>query len=81
MFQGGNMITIKLSAYEQGELLRYLEYAKEQKKANQLLIKEGQKKFDDTKYDLFRINILMQRIQGKYTEDYLQNTWNAGEYI
>ena len=79
MFQGGNMITIKLSAYEQGELLRYLEYAKEQKKANQLLIKEGQKKFDDTKYDLFRINILMQRIQGKYTEDYLQNTWNAGE--
>lgn len=73
------MVTIKLSPYEQGELLRYLEYAKEQKKANQPLTKEGQKKFDETKYDVYRINVLMARVQGKYTEDYLQNSWGMGE--
>ena len=53
------MVTIKLSVYEQGELIRYLEYAKEQKKANQPLVKAGQNKFDETKYDLYRINVLI----------------------
>ena len=70
------MVTVKLTVYEQSDLLRYLEYAKEQKEINQPLVKEGQKKFDDTRYDLHRINILIERVKGHFTEDYRQNTWN-----
>jgi len=68
------MITIKMSVYEKAELLRYLQYAKEQKLINQPLKKQGTKSFDDTGYDIHRINILMERVKGKYTEDYQQSS-------
>lgn len=68
------MITIKMSVYEKAELLRYLQYAKEQKLINQPLKKQGNKTFDDTGYDIHRINVLMERVKGKYKEDYLQSS-------
>ena len=68
------MITIKMSVYEKAELLRYLQYAKEQKLINQPVKKDGYRTFDDTGYDIHRIDILMERVRGKYTEDYQQSS-------
>ena len=68
------MITVKMSVYEKAELLRYLQYAKEQKIINQPAQKPGKGTFDDTGYDIHRIDILMERVRGKYTEDYQQSS-------
>jgi hypothetical protein len=67
------MVTIKLSVYEKADLLRYLQYAKEQKLINQPTPKKN-KMFDDTGYDIHRINVLMERVKGNFKEDYQQTS-------
>ena len=54
------MEEIKCTSYEKREFIRYLEYAKEMKMKTK--IKQG--KFDDTYYDIQRIDILIKRVEG-----------------
>ena len=65
------MVTIKLNPYERQELLRYLEYAKSRKLIDQVSRNE---KFDTTQYDIERINVLIDRVNGICNEDYLLNS-------
>lgn len=63
------MVTIKMSVYEKADLLKVLEYAKE-------------KKIEDCNKDIItplllnieleKINVLKNRVKGKFNEDYQQ---------
>lgn len=69
------MEEIKCTSYEKREFIRYLEYAKEMKSKTK--VKQG--KFDDTYYDIKRIEILIQRVEGiaprqEYIKDSLDYT-------
>lgn len=63
------MITIKMGAYEKADLLHILDYAKEKKYEDFNNDKMTAKLL---KMDIDKINVLKARVNGKYTEDYLQ---------
>ena len=65
------MVVIKCTHYEKNEFIRFLEELKERKKNDKLNPKE---KFDTTKYDIERINVLIKRVNGEFKESYLQNS-------
>lgn len=69
------MEEIKCTSYEKREFIRYLKYAKEMKAKTK--VKQG--KFDDTYYDIKRIDILIKRVEGimpkqNYIKDSLEYT-------
>ncbi len=69
------MEEIKCTSYEKREFIRYLKYAKEMKAKTK--VKQG--KFDDTYYDIQRIDILIKRAEGivpkqNYIKDSLEYT-------
>ena len=65
------MEEIKCTSYEKREFIRYLEYAREMKLKTK--IKQG--KFDDTYYDIKRIDLLIKRVEGIVPQqDYQRNS-------
>ena len=56
------MINLQLSPYEQKDIISYLEYAKEQKIIN---YEEKKYKFNSTKYDVDRIDFLINVLLSK----------------
>lgn len=65
------MVTINCTHYEKNEFIRFLEELKEYKRNFKLATNE---KFDTTKYDIERINILIDRVNGNYKECYIQDS-------
>lgn len=67
------MEEIKCTSYEKREFIRYLKYAKEMKAKTK--IKQG--KFDDTYYDIQRIEILIKRVEGEAPkQEYIKDSLN-----
>ena len=69
------MITVRMGAYEKGDFIRILDYAKEKK------IEDCNKGIITPKLlelELKKIYTLKDRINGKYTEDYIRP---SKEYI
>lgn len=58
------MTSIELSPFDKDDLIKYLEYAKEQKLKNRPELK-GNQKWDDTNYDVMRINYLLDITKGR----------------
>lgn len=63
------MIIVKMNAYEKADIIKYLEMAKEF--VNHRPKPKGPNKWDDTRYDLNRINQLEDVINGLVDEECL----------
>lgn len=63
------MIIVKMNAYEKADIIKYLEMAKEF--VNHRPKPKGPNKWDDTRYDITRINQLEDVINGLVDEECL----------
>ena len=73
------MATINCTHYEKNDFVRYLEYAREQKRLNRPL-KQKNGAFDSTDDDIRRINVLIDRVNGNYKEIYHRTSTKAEEH-
>ena len=72
------MITINCTHYEKNEFVRFLEELKEYKRKFK---PRGSEKFDSSEYDIQRINVLLDRVNGKYKECYIQDSKEHREKV